>query len=96
MTRLCRLCGERAVSPARINARDYRCCRCRRRTHAEREVQRRYRRGARGQAINARRIFVGYQYHSRAASSEAARMINTHIKEQRRAFVRSQNKDAPV
>lgn len=54
----------------------------------------RYRRGVTGQRtlarVNARRIFVGEQYHGRAQTVERAAMINSHIQEMRSAFIKGQ------
>jgi hypothetical protein len=83
--RLCRLCNERTVAPAREKAYDYRCSRCRSRTPAHRAAMRNYMRSERGQAVrkndNDRRIWIGKQHHSRAATPDVARAINLHIKE---------------
>lgn len=83
--RLCRLCGERPVSPARLKAYDYRCNRCRHRSPSERATTARYNRTSFRRAAtarwNAKRIFIGAQYHSAAPTADIARVINAHIKE---------------
>jgi hypothetical protein len=88
--RLCRLCGERAVSPSRENAHDYRCSRCRSRTPAAKAALAKYMRTEKGQAIrktdNGRRIRIGKEHHSRAATPDVAQRINAHIKERIREF----------
>jgi hypothetical protein len=96
MTRLCRLCGERPVSPARLKAFDYRCSRCRHQTPGQRATVARYNRSSpvRRAAVtvnNARRIFIGNDYHSRVASAETARLINAHIRKRRHAFITGQS-----
>lgn len=92
---MCRLCGERSVPPAREKARDYRCSWCRRQTPAQQAVFARYNKSEKGRAVyrrnNAKRIFVGRQYHSYAPTAALARVINTHIKERRSAFIKAQN-----
>ena len=92
--RLCRLCQERPVSPARIRAWDYRCSRCRGATPASKAAQYRHnrteRRRASKQARGRKRIFIGRQYHSYAATQEQAERINAHIKSRLNAFERQQ------
>jgi hypothetical protein len=95
---ICRLCRERPVPPSRIGVHDYRCSRCRHQTPAMLEVGRRYNQTDRRRAVvkrsNAKRIFLGRQYHSAASTPEVARVINAHIKEQRREFIsRQQNRE---
>src|SRR5262245_55755338 len=87
MARLCRLCGERPVTPSRIKAYDYRCSRCRYQTPASRKHyhSERYKRAA--TARLKRRIYVGREYHSMARSAEHATLINAHIRTRRHAFV---------
>jgi hypothetical protein len=89
--RLCRLCHERHVPPARVRARDYRCTRCIQRSAAVTPARARYNAGAKRRAVvqraNQRRIYIGRTYHSTAPSAAEAQRINDHIKEKRREFV---------
>lgn len=95
--RLCRLCHERPVSPARMRAWDYRCNRCRNRTPASKAATYRHnrteKRKARKQQLGRRRIFVGRQYHSYAATQEQAERINAHVKDRLNAFKRQQDRE---
>lgn len=54
----------------------------------------RYRQTAAGRRVvansNARRIFLGHDYHSRADSRERAAAIKAHVGERRREFIARQ------
>jgi hypothetical protein len=96
--RLCRLCKVKPVSAARAKWSDYRCDPCRNRAPSSLAAKARYDDTPRGQAkaharnqrTNARRIWVGRQYHSAATSAEQAQIVNAHIKERVLAFKQGQ------
>lgn len=101
---LCRKCSEREVPPGRIRHRKYVCSRC---ENAAPERQRRirahrtkYNHSAKGQAANAerwhRRIWVGSDYHSIAASAEQAAAIQAHIRERMHVFKQGQSSRAAM
>jgi hypothetical protein len=79
------------VAPSRVSVQDYRCRRCRHHTTAMREATKRYGRTDKRRAVikrsNAKRIFVGRQYHSAARTAQDARLINALIKDRRHAFI---------
>lgn len=82
---LCRKCGERPVPPSVLKQQSYRCSRCRHATPAARARIRRYFASAKRKAVikrdNAKRIFAGETYHSRATTPEHARAINAYLRE---------------
>jgi hypothetical protein len=94
-TVLCKTCGERPVSPSAVASQSYRCSRCRHATPAARARDRRYNATAKRKAVmkrdNAKRIFIGREYHSR---SDHAQQINAHIRSRLHGLVeRQQNRE---
>lgn len=92
MSRQCRLCNQRPVSPSRLRDHDYRCSRCRNSSPAALAARYRYNRTpqriAASRVRNPQRIFIGRRYHSIVPSTEQAERINAHIKERMIAFTR--------
>lgn len=82
---LCRTCGERPCIPSRLAICHYVCAPCRNRTPAAKARLARYGQSAKRRAVmrrdNAKRLYIGRDYHSRVATVEQARAINAHIKE---------------
>ena len=81
---ICRLCKERPVSQSRLKDHDFRCCRCRNHSPSHLAARQKYdksaKRLAKARRFNRRRIWVGREYHSTAATPERAAVINRHIK----------------
>lgn len=92
---ICRLCNERAVSPSNVKLRIYQCSRCHYKRHGAayaryrksdklREVQKRYRKTAKGRAREkrnaAKKLYVGRRYIGRVKSAAEAATINAHIR----------------
>lgn len=77
--------------PSRIKQYDYRCARCIHRTPNGLARMARYVAGEKRRAVvqraNARRLWVGGDYHSTAQSADEAQRINAHIKERTRELV---------
>lgn len=82
---LCRHCEERPCVPSRAASGRYVCARCMHRTPAAKARVARYQQSAKRRAVmqrdNAKRIYVGAEYHSRVATVEHARAINRHVRE---------------
>lgn len=82
---LCWQCGERPCIPSRLKTGHHICARCRNKTPAARARIARYQQSAKRRAVmqrdNAKRIYVGAEYHSRVATVEHARAINRHVRE---------------
>lgn len=88
---LCRQCGERPAMPSCVARRRYRCAKCRHSTPAAKARNARYFQTDKRRAVmardNAKRLFVGRDYHSRVATVEHARAINTHVRQRVRQYV---------
>lgn len=88
---LCRRCGGRPCMPSRLAVGHHVCARCRRSTPAAKARNARYFQSEKRKAVmkrdNAKRLYIGSEYHSRVASVEQARAINAHIKERVKQYV---------
>jgi hypothetical protein len=98
LVRRCRLCQRGHVSPARLKAGDYRCNRCRSASPSHKAARARYsqkpdRRAAESRR-NRKRIYVGQEYHSVAATADTARIVNAHIKERMCHFRETRDRNA--
>lgn len=93
---LCWQCGERPCIPSRLKTGHHICARCRNKTPAAQARIARYQQSAKRKAVmrrdNAKRIYVGAEYHSRVATVEHARAINRHVSSRMAAF-RSYQRD---
>lgn len=82
---LCWQCGERPCIPSRLKTGHHICARCRNSSPAAQARIARYFQSAKRKAVmkrdNAKRLFVGAEYHSRVATVEQARAINRHVRE---------------
>lgn len=82
---LCWQCGKRPCIPSRLKTGHHICARCRNASPKARARIARYQQSAKRRAVmrrdNAKRIYVGAEYHSRVASVDDARAINARIRE---------------
>jgi len=80
----------RPALPSWAKLHRYRCARCKHSTPAAKARNARYFQSAKRKAVmkrdNEKRIMIGDQYHSRAATVEQARAINDHIRGRCRAY----------
>lgn len=81
---LCWQCGARPCIPSRLKTGHHICARCRNASPKARARIARYQQSAKRRAVmqrdNAKRIYVGAEYHSRVATVEQARAINAHVR----------------